>query len=61
MVYVFQLAGVLAVLLGASMVDSAWAQTERREFRAYWVDAFGAGIFNEAEIDNWWQKPRPPI
>src|SRR5688572_21002447 len=27
------------------------ADPPEEEFRAYWVDAFGGGIFNEAEVD----------
>ncbi|HEX6290722.1 MAG TPA: family 10 glycosylhydrolase [Herpetosiphonaceae bacterium] len=41
--------GLLAMLLGALAARPAQATTS--EFRAYWVDAFGAGLFNEAEID----------
>lgn len=46
-----RLAGVFAVLLSVPAVEPAFAQTTRSEFRAYWVDAFGAGMFSEAEID----------
>jgi uncharacterized lipoprotein YddW (UPF0748 family) len=45
----WSLIGILAVALGALAVTPAQAQ--REEFRAYWVDAFGAGLYNEAEID----------
>src|SRR5688572_17372815 len=37
----------LAVLLQSGAPQARAAQSE---FRAYWVDAFGEGIFNEAEI-----------
>ena len=39
---------LMAVILPAT---PATAAPERVEFRAYWVDAFGEGLFNEAEID----------
>ncbi|HEY0735823.1 MAG TPA: family 10 glycosylhydrolase [Herpetosiphonaceae bacterium] len=45
----FSMVGMLAILFGALAVAPAQAQTS--EFRAYWVDAFGPGLFNEAEID----------
>ncbi len=38
---------ILAVLLQPGAAQARAAQTE---FRAFWVDAFGEGIFNEAEI-----------
>lgn len=43
---------MLFVLLGTLVIAPVQAQTgTNEEFRAYWVDAFGAGIYNEAEID----------
>jgi uncharacterized lipoprotein YddW (UPF0748 family) len=46
--------GVLALVLGASVLapaPSSAAAARRAEFRAYWVDAFGEGLYSEAEID----------
>ena len=47
------LLGMLALLLsvGAFASVGSTAGSARAEFRAYWVDAFGPGIYNEAEID----------
>jgi len=44
-----RLLGIASVLLGVLAVKPAQATSQ--EFRAYWVDAFGAGLFNEREID----------
>ncbi len=41
----------LALLLGALPMASLASEGPDEEFRAYWVDAFGEGIFNEAEVD----------
>ena len=46
----------MAVVLGAVTAGSAPAaepqqQAASGEFRAYWVDAFGAGLYTEAQID----------
>jgi uncharacterized lipoprotein YddW (UPF0748 family) len=41
--------GMLAIVLSALAITPAKAQPS--EFRAYWVDAFGPGLFNEAEIN----------
>ena len=45
----FSMVGLLAIVLGALAVSPAQAQ--RSEFRAFWVDAFGPGIYNETEIN----------
>lgn len=45
-----RLFGVAAVLL-AALSSLPVRAAEQPEFRAYWVDAFGPGIFNAAEID----------
>jgi uncharacterized lipoprotein YddW (UPF0748 family) len=45
------LLGVIALALSAVMMTAPARAQEREEFRAYWVDAFGPGIYNEAEID----------
>lgn len=44
---VFAVLIILAVLMQPGAPQARAAQSE---FRAYWVDAFGEGIFNEAEI-----------
>ena len=44
---VFALLFVLAVLMQPGPLQARGAQSE---FRAYWVDAFGEGIYSEAEI-----------
>lgn len=43
----------LAIIIGllALMGQLASAQTEEAQFRAYWVDSFGPGLYTEAEID----------
>lgn len=43
----------LAIIAGilALMGQLASAQTEEAQFRAYWVDSFGPGLYTEAEID----------
>jgi uncharacterized lipoprotein YddW (UPF0748 family) len=41
----------LALLLGALPLASLASEGPDEEFRAYWVDAFGEGIFDEAEVD----------
>jgi uncharacterized lipoprotein YddW (UPF0748 family) len=43
----------LAVITGilALMGQMASAQTGEAQFRAYWVDSFGPGLYTEAEID----------
>ena len=46
-----RMVGLLALLASAVLVAPVQAQAPRSELRAYWVDAFGAGLFNEAEID----------
>ncbi|HSH81453.1 MAG TPA: family 10 glycosylhydrolase [Herpetosiphonaceae bacterium] len=44
-----RLLGVVAMLFGVLAVTPMQAASP--EFRAYWVDAFGPGIYNEQEID----------
>ena len=47
-----RLVGLLAVALLAAAMPAGMAAAEpKEEFRAYWVDAFGEGIFTPAEID----------
>lgn len=43
----------LAIIAGllALMAQLASAQTGEAQFRAYWVDSFGPGLYTEAEID----------
>jgi len=43
----------LAIIAGllALMAQLVSAQSEEAQFRAYWVDSFGPGLYNEAEID----------
>ena len=41
---------VLFILAVFMQIGTPQAQAAQNEFRAYWVDAFGEGIFNEAEI-----------
>jgi uncharacterized lipoprotein YddW (UPF0748 family) len=41
---------VLFVLAVFMQMGTPQARAAESEFRAYWVDAFGEGIFNEAEI-----------
>ncbi|MEM8532935.1 MAG: family 10 glycosylhydrolase [Chloroflexota bacterium] len=44
--------GTLGILvLAMSLLTITPAQAETNEFRAVWIDAFGAGIYDEAEID----------
>ena len=43
----FALVVVLAIVLTIGFAPQARASTS--EFRAFWVDAFGEGIFNDAE------------
>ncbi len=38
-------------LVAVAMPAAAAAEAPREEFRAYWVDAFNEGLYNEAEID----------
>lgn len=46
-------AGLLALLgqLGSVYAMQPGGQTSDAQFRAYWVDSFGPGLYNEAEID----------
>jgi uncharacterized lipoprotein YddW (UPF0748 family) len=39
-------------LVIAAMPGAATADEPMEEFRAFWVDAFGAGIYTEAEVDD---------
>ena len=41
---------VLFILTVLMQSGAPQAQAAQSEFRAYWVDAFGEGIFTEAEI-----------
>ncbi|MCG8349005.1 MAG: family 10 glycosylhydrolase [Chloroflexales bacterium] len=44
--------GVMGVLIMlVSLLATPPAQAKTTEFRAFWVDAFGSGIYTEAEID----------
>lgn len=50
---VASLIAIIAMILAAGLpVQASTTNTAQTpQFRAYWVDAFGAGIYNEAEID----------
>lgn len=43
----------LALLLGALPMASLASEGPDEEFRAYWVDAFGEGIFDEPRSTSW--------